>query len=84
MQADFALRREVDDEVSVFRGNRCRGDSCRKAESGMGKAIIGIADRADQGGDGAKVGGGFPGARLHDSARPLRRRQRQVRRRLSA
>ena len=59
MHADFALRGEVDDQVGVFGGDGAGRDSCGKTESGVGKAVVGAADRADQSCDGAKIGCGF-------------------------
>jgi hypothetical protein len=49
----------VSDEVSVFGGHGCGGDSGGETESGVGQAIVGAADRADECGGCAQVGGGF-------------------------
>src|ERR1700735_2024954 len=56
MHSDLALRGEVDDEIGVFRGHGSRRNCCRKAESGVREAIVGIADGADQGGGSAEIG----------------------------
>ena len=59
MHAHLALRGEVDDEIGIFGRDRAGRNSCRKTESGVGKAVVGVADRSDQSCDGAKIGCGF-------------------------
>jgi hypothetical protein len=59
MHADFALRGEVDDQVGIFGGHGAGGDSGGETESSVREAVVGVADRSDQSGDGAEIGGGF-------------------------
>ena len=59
MHADFAFSGEMDDQVGVFGGNGCGGDSGGEVESGVREAIVGAAHGADQSGYCAQIGGGF-------------------------
>jgi hypothetical protein len=59
VHADFALGREVSDQVGVFGGDSSGRDSGGKTESRVWESIVGAGDGANQSSHGAEIGGGF-------------------------
>ena len=55
MHADFALRGEVDDEIGIFGRHSAGRDPGGETVSSVGKAVVGVAERSDQGGDGTEI-----------------------------
>ena len=80
MHVDGALAGEVVEHVGVFGGDGGGGDlgrhRARSGHAGVGEAVVGAADGADQDGDGADGGAGN-GARHRGRGRRRRRRRRR-------
>src|SRR5258707_11327567 len=65
MHSNPSLGGKVNNQVRIFRSHGCRRNSCGKAESSVGKAVVRVTYRSNQRRDRAKLGSGFgPGSAI--------------------